>query len=112
MDDEPEMLEAWSFALEYSGFIVERASDGRDAIASLQRQTPDLVITDLMMPGMNGEELCRAIRSNPDWADLPVILHSSARVTTASAPGLWDAVIRKPAQLEVLLHTIETLRRR
>jgi CheY-like chemotaxis protein len=111
VDDEPELLEAWSFALEYVGYGVGRARDGRDALAYMSRQRPDLIITDLMMPGMNGEDLCRAIRQNQQWASIPIVLHTSAHVGTPVGERLWDSVLRKPARLEVFLATIENLTR-
>ncbi|MFM0556543.1 response regulator [Paraburkholderia sediminicola] len=109
VDDEPELLEAWSFALEYVGYEVVRARDGGEALGHMSRQTPELVITDLMMPGMNGEDLCRAVRQSPQWAHIPIVLHTSAHVGTPVAERLWDAVLRKPARLEVFLATIENL---
>jgi CheY-like chemotaxis protein len=109
VDDEPELLEAWSFALEYVGYVVERARDGREALQYIGHEAPDLVITDLMMPGMNGEDLCRTIRQNPQWAHIPIVLHTSAHVGTPVGERLWDSVLRKPARLEVFLATIENL---
>jgi CheY-like chemotaxis protein len=111
VDDEPELLEAWSFALEYVGHSVERARDGREALEQLSHRKPDLVITDLMMPGINGEDLCRAIRQNAQWADIPIVLHTSAYVGTPVNERLWDSFLRKPARLEVFLATIENLTR-
>lgn len=111
VDDEPEVLEAWSFGLEYVGYDVERARDGRQALAAIQRQSPDLLITDLMMPGMNGEDLCRALRDQPRWANIPVLLHSSAYVGANDGIGLWDAVLRKPARMEDFLATVAQLTR-
>ncbi|WP_144107489.1 response regulator [Paraburkholderia sp. BCC1886] len=109
VDDEPELLEAWSFALEYVGYSVDRARDGREALEQLSRRRPDLVITDLMMPGMNGEDLCRSIRQHAQWAGIPIALHTSAHVGTPVDERLWDSVLRKPARLEVFLATIENL---
>ncbi|MFM0514218.1 response regulator [Paraburkholderia sp. RL17-373-BIF-A] len=109
VDDEPELLEAWSFALEYVGYDVERARDGQEALGHMKRQAPELVITDLMMPGMNGEDLCRTIRQRPQWAHIPIVLHTSAHVGTPVVERLWDSVLRKPARLEVFLATIENL---
>jgi CheY-like chemotaxis protein len=109
VDDEPELLEAWSFALEYVGYSVERARDGREALAMIERDRPDLLITDLMMPGMNGEALCRAVRDNPLWADMPTVLHTSAHISVSDGPDLWNAVLRKPAQMSHFLETVAKL---
>jgi CheY-like chemotaxis protein len=108
VDDEPELLEAWSFALEYAGYEVELAGDGVQALAIIGERVPDLVVTDLMMPAMNGEELCRRIREKPDWAAIPIIVHTSARVA-ADPQKLWDAYIRKPARMDAFLETVQKL---
>ena len=108
VDDEPDLLEAWSFALEHVGYTVERAHNGKIALEALADQVPDLIITDLMMPGMNGEELCRIVRENPAWAAIPIVLHTSAYVAAGSG-ALWNAVIRKPAKMEAFLSTISRL---
>ncbi|MFL9912132.1 response regulator [Paraburkholderia fungorum] len=109
VDDEPELLEAWSFALEHVGYDVERARDGREALELITRRAPDLLITDLMMPGMNEEDLCRTVRENPAWADIPILLHTSAHIGTVAGHRLWDSVLRKPARMEAFLATIENL---
>jgi CheY-like chemotaxis protein len=107
VDDEPEVLEAWTFVLDYAGYDVDQARDGREALARVQRQLPDVLVTDLMMPGVDGAELCNAMRSNPDWAHIPIVLHTSAHVPATSA--LWNSVLRKPARLELLLAALAQL---
>ena len=111
VDDEPELLDAWSFALEYIGYEVECARDGREALSVIGRRAPELLIFDLMMHGMDGEQLCRAVRANPQWASIPILLHTAAHVSSVTAEHLWDAVLRKPAPMEVFLATIENLLR-
>jgi CheY-like chemotaxis protein len=112
VDDEPELLDVWSFALEYAGYEVARAHDGRAALIVVERQVPDLLVTDLMMPGMNGEDLCRAMRENPAWMSVPIMLHTSAHVVTTGSPALWNAVLRKPARMEAFLTTVARLTQR
>lgn len=108
VDDEPDLLDVWSFALEYVGYLVDRAHNGKAALAILATQVPDLIITDLMMPGMDGKELCRLVRDNPQWAAIPILLHTSAHVPVTSGM-LWNAVLRKPASMDVFLMTIAKL---
>lgn len=106
VDDEPEILEAWSFALGYAGYEVDCARNGQEALCAVETHLPDLVVTDLMMPVMSGEDLCRALRGSPAWRDIPILLHSSARIGTSE---LWDAVLRKPAHMETFLQTADRL---
>jgi CheY-like chemotaxis protein len=109
VDDEPDLLEAWTYALEYLGYEVERARDGHEALTLIARSRPDLLITDLMMPGMNGEDLCRAVRGNPLWAAIPTMLHTSAHISVSDSPDLWNAVLRKPAQMDHFLEIVAML---
>jgi CheY-like chemotaxis protein len=112
VDDEPELLDVWSFALEFAGYEVARAYDGQTALLAVERQVPDLLVTDLMMPGMNGEDLCRAMRANPAWESVPIVLHTSAHVVSTGSPALWNAVLRKPAQMDAFLTTVARLTQR
>ncbi|CAM2158773.1 Histidine kinase (plasmid) [Pararobbsia alpina] len=108
VDDEPDLLEVWSFALEHVGYLVDRAHNGNAALTILAAQLPDLIVTDLMMPGMDGAELCRLVRNNPEWAKVPILLHTSAHVAVTSSL-LWNAVLRKPASMDAFLVTIANL---
>ena len=110
VDDEYELLEALSFALTYAGYEVDCARDGCDALAHMQEQLPDIVVTDLMMPDMDGASLCRSVRRHPQWARIPIALHTSAHVEPGtSEPPLWDAFLRKPARMDDVLLTVERL---
>jgi PAS domain S-box-containing protein len=87
--------------LRHAGFGVSEAADGRRALAAIRAQRPDLVITDVLMPVMDGYDLVRAIRADPAIRDMPVIFHTAhygereAR-TLALASGV-AAVLRKPS---------------
>jgi CheY-like chemotaxis protein len=109
VDDEPELLEAWSFALQYVGYEVQCARNGREALDQIRQSVPDLLITDLMMPGMNGEDLSRAVRANPEWANVPILLHSSAHIAESDGSAPWSAFLRKPARMDVFLATVSRL---
>jgi two-component system phosphate regulon response regulator PhoB len=74
VDDEPDILELTRFALSQEGFQVETAATGDEAMASMRRSRPDLVVLDLMLPDRPGTEVCRSIRSTPDLATIPVIM--------------------------------------
>lgn len=74
VDDEETIIELITFNLEKEGFIVESAADGQDALAKIAAKKPDLIVLDWMLPGLNGLDVCRKIRQNPDTADIPVIM--------------------------------------
>ena len=77
VDDEIGALTLIGIMLERGGFSVIKAKDANAALAELDKETPDLIILDVMMPGMNGIELCRVIRSRTETADIPVLILSA-----------------------------------
>lgn len=74
VDDEPHILQVLAIKLRNAGYEVTTASDGEEALEMATSTIPDLVITDVQMPYMNGVELCRALAADPRTQSLPVIL--------------------------------------
>jgi two-component system alkaline phosphatase synthesis response regulator PhoP len=74
VDDEPYLIRSLSFVLKKEGYRVESATDGREAVEKARQLSPDLVFLDLNLPGMNGYEVCRAIKSDPTLRDTYLIL--------------------------------------
>src|SRR5690348_2036369 len=74
VDDEENIIEFIRLGLRYEGFQVESASDGEQGITAAQRINPDLVILDIMLPGIDGLEVCRRLRANPTTRDIPVLM--------------------------------------
>ncbi|MBK8431464.1 MAG: response regulator [Chloroflexi bacterium] len=77
MDDEPMARTLLRLMLVRAGFEVVEAKDGHDALEKLKENRPDLVILDVMMPGMDGFTVCSTMRSQPTTADVPVIMLSA-----------------------------------
>lgn len=111
VDDEFLITDILVDALEEQGFRVLTAANGRKALEVLDQEVPALVLTDFMMPLMNGLELARAIKANPDWTQIPVILLSGAQGAIArSHPELFAAVYDKPFRIEkVIAAVVETI---
>ena len=74
IDDEPHMARLASYVLQTAGYDVLTAEDGRDGLEKLARFKPDLVVCDITMPEMDGFEVVSALRADPRWRDLPVIM--------------------------------------
>ena len=94
-----------------AGVVQTSRRDGRigpEALQKLQREVPRLIVTDWLMPGMDGSELCRRVRSQPALAELPIIL-LSAMPEPEGEPRCWTVFFRKPADLDALLNTVGTL---
>jgi DNA-binding response OmpR family regulator len=101
-DDEPRLLHVVGLYLSMEGFEVTEASDGSEAIAMLDKDAFDLAILDVMMPGVDGIEVCRHIRSQPRTQAMPVLvftsLSSDADVERARLAGA-NHLITKPFSL-------------
>ena len=74
VDDEPHILRLIQVSLERYGFVVETAGNGPEALTSLRAHRPDVLVSDVMMPEMDGYELLANVRRDPSLADLPIIL--------------------------------------
>jgi len=98
-DDDEDVLELVAAVLGEEGYEIERARDGLEALDRLSTRCPDLALLDVRMPGVDGVELSRRIRRNPDTRDVPVILLSALvhakHVARGFAGGATD-YIRKP----------------
>jgi DNA-binding response OmpR family regulator len=110
VDDDDDLRETMANVLSANGFRVQTASNGRDALAQLQAGAPDLLITDVMMPNMDGWELREAMRSHVELSNLPVIVISALEPRGALLEALRPAVaMRKPFALERLLQHVRAL---
>lgn len=108
VDDEFDLLSAYTMLFELKGFRVRTAGNGIEALAAARRERPDLVLSDFMMPVMNGGELCLAWRADPALRDIPFIL-SSAGIIPGAVQPVYDSFFRKPVSFDVLLAEIGKL---
>lgn len=98
--------------LRQHGHEVQSATDGLAAIAQVQEACPDLMILDIVMPNMNGFEVCRRLKQQPETQAIQILLYST---NTDPASCYWglrqgaDAYLVKPVAADVLLDTIQTL---
>jgi DNA-binding response OmpR family regulator len=74
VEDEANIVEALSYVLQRAGFLVETVSDGDAALQLLKRERFAAVVLDIMIPGMNGFDILRAVRADPRLADLPILV--------------------------------------
>ena len=77
VDDDDDIRELLQLVLQEKGYIVETAVDGLDAVSQISQNKPDLIVLDLMMPRMTGEELCRAVKSDPGLRDIIIFILSA-----------------------------------
>ncbi|CAB3799261.1 response regulator [Pararobbsia alpina] len=108
VDDEPDILTATRVMLTLSGFRVLVARDGTEAFRIASARFPHLILTDWMMPHMDGIELCRQLRKYFALGQIKVVLTSSAN-RPGLHPPLWDEFTRKPASAPELISLIHRL---
>jgi CheY-like chemotaxis protein len=110
VDDELSSAEVLALVLAGEGYQVTLAADARQALARLEEAAPHLLVTDFMMPGMNGAELARAVRETERFRAVPVLLISGAPESALKAYGpQYDAFLRKPFGLEEFLEVLRSL---
>lgn len=115
VEDEAALATMLRYNLEKSGFRVEEASDGQEALNMIAEAQPDVVLLDWMLPVMSGVEVCRRIRHRPVTRDIPVIMVTARTEDQDSVKGLnsgADDYIGKPFNIDALLARIRALLRR
>jgi len=117
VDDEPDVRNFLTACIQDAGFIVDSAVDGQDALEKIEKEMPDLMTLDMVMPRKSGIELIRTLRKNDKWSKLPVVVITAhARNEFASEDiKSFDAftsglkprqTIEKPVTPKVLVNTI------
>lgn len=112
VEDSVAQQKAIADLLERKGLEVTVANDGEEAIAKIQEQSPDLVVLDIVMPKMNGYEVCRQIKSTPTTEKIPVVMCSAKSEEFDRYWGMKqgaDAYIAKPFRPTELLGTVKKL---
>lgn len=109
-EDEFLVADVLVMMLEEAGFEVVSASHGKAALALVREKRPSLVVTDFMMPLMNGLELAQSMRADKDLAHIPIVLVSGAQGSIGRAhPDVFDAVLDKPYEEKKLIETVSRL---
>ncbi len=115
VDDEADIVELVSYNLKKEGFLVDSASDGETALAKIRKGRYDLLILDLMLPGIQGVELCRILRNDPKTAGLPVIMLTAKGEEVDKILGLEmgaDDYMTKPFSPRELIARVRAVLRR
>jgi len=115
VDDEEQIRRLLSSFLTRRGYLVKTAVDGQEALEMLEAETPDLVITDVNMPNVDGVELTRRLRAHPRLSQMPVIMLSAKVQTDEILAGYAegaDEYVPKPIEMRILAAKVESLLRR
>jgi phosphate regulon transcriptional regulator PhoB len=115
VDDEKDIVDLISYNLEKEGFSVLKAYDGEVAIKLVEEKKPDLMILDLMLPGIQGIDVCKLIRGSNETGDLPIIMLTAKGDEFDRVLGLEigaDDYITKPFSVKELIARVRTVLRR
>jgi phosphate regulon transcriptional regulator PhoB len=115
VDDEHDIIELLSYNLAREGFDVATAADGEEALKKIRGELFDLVVLDLMMPGIQGMELCRILRNDPKTRNVPVIMLTAKTDEVDRILGLEmgaDDYLTKPFSVRELIARIKAVLRR
>lgn len=115
VDDEPDILDLLGYNLEQEGFEVRTATDGMEALEMAKKDVPDLVILDIMMPGMDGIEACKRFRQHARLRLTPIIMLTAKTDEEDEIQGLEagaDDYIPKPVSPNLLISRVEAMLRR
>ncbi len=111
IDDDPVVLKIATRVLQRAGYEVITAADATDGLNKAAETSPDLVILDVMLPGMDGFDVCRYLRSNPETAHLPIIMFTGKVLPREQQMGYTagaDDYLTKPVNATELLSRVES----
>lgn len=115
VDDEADLVDLVSYNLKKEGFLADSASDGEAALAKIKKGNYDLAILDLMLPGIQGREICRILRNDPKTASLPIIMLTAKGEEVDRVLGLEtgaDDYMTKPFSPRELVARVKAVLRR
>jgi DNA-binding response OmpR family regulator len=99
VDDEPSIIVPLQFIMEQNGYEILVAFSGEEAMEVVARHRPDLILLDIMLPVVDGFEVCQRVRENPDWKDIRIVLVTAVGTEADMTKGLdlgADAYVTKP----------------
>jgi len=114
VEDEPDQQELLRYNLAREGFAVRCAEDGREALHMAREEKPDLIVLDLMLPGLDGLEVCRNLRSDPNTSGVPIVMLTAKSEDSDVVTGLElgaDDYVTKPYSPRVLLARVKAVMR-
>ena len=115
VEDEVSLLKLESILLTTRGYKVSAVTDGLKALEEIKNDIPDLVLLDIMIPGIDGFEVCRRIKADPETASLPVVMLTAKKSSADQARGVEagaDAYMTKPFKSGKIIEVVEELLRK
>lgn len=110
VEDELDFLSTLRERLEFEGYVVVSAVDGEEALGKIPEEKPDLILLDIMLPEMNGYQVCRELKRNPETETIPVVMVTAK---SQESDKFWaketgaDDYVTKPFEMEELLQKVQ-----
>ena len=115
VEDELDIVELISYHLKKEGFTIDFVTEGDQALPAIQKNRPDLILLDLMLPEMDGFDVCRQIKSFPEFKDIPIIMVSAKSEEADIVAGLElgaEDYVTKPFSPKILISRVKAVLRR
>jgi two-component system phosphate regulon response regulator PhoB len=115
VEDEEDIRELVSYNLLKEGYQVAGVASGEDALAAVESKTPDLILLDIMLPGLDGLKVCRKLKENPEFESIPIVMLTAKGEEADIVAGLnmgADDYVTKPFSPKVLLARLQAVLRR
>ncbi|MBA2392198.1 MAG: response regulator [Ktedonobacteraceae bacterium] len=109
VDDESSIVEVLTTLLEEEGYHVVSACNGEEGLACLARAQPEIVLCDVMMPVLDGREMCKRMQANPLYRSIPIVLMSAISAATKLVGCNYTMFLAKPFDLEEVITAVATL---
>jgi two-component system, OmpR family, alkaline phosphatase synthesis response regulator PhoP len=109
VDDESSIVEVLTTLLEDEGYHVVTARNGEEGLACLATSQPEVVLCDVMMPVLDGRELCKRMQANPRYRSIPIVLMSAVSAAAKLAGCNYAMLLAKPFDLEEVIKAVATL---
>jgi DNA-binding response OmpR family regulator len=112
VDDEPNIVIPLQFLMEQNGYNTLVAQSGEEALESISKEKPDLILLDIMLPGIDGFEVCEIVRLNPEWRNTKIIFLTAKGRDVDIAKGMIlgaDEYITKPFSNQQIIDAVTKL---
>jgi DNA-binding response OmpR family regulator len=111
VDDEVDLLETIQFSLEVEGYTVLVSNDGEDALSQARKESPDLILLDIMLPKLDGYKVCRLLKFDERYKHIPILMMTAKTQEKDKVLGIEtgaDEYITKPFDMDELMEKIKT----
>ena len=115
VEDEEDIIELISFHIKKEGFQIEFTTQGDDALTMVEKVQPDLILLDLMLPGMDGFDVCRELKTSQQFRHIPIIMVSAKSEEPDIVAGLElgaEDYVTKPFSPKILISRVKAVLRR